>query len=185
MLVKKFAAPPLATTNGSRKMRMGCDSKGEDDEVVRQPLPTIKTTKLQLETGVEQPNCLTERPNRRGDRATKSLRRPMFIRLLIADSPGTSLVHRDPTLRPRQCHDSDLSSYDDDRGATLSLSESNELVFSKSTKVWEQVATLDIGTVTPVGHELTEKTLPTKSVGDAQAKRDERESDATGHLARR
>ena len=109
----------------------------------------------------------------------------MFIWLLIADSPGASLLHRDPTLSPRPWHDSDLSSYDDDRVATMSLSENNALVFSKSTKVWEHVATLHIGSVTPVGHELTEQTRPSGSAGDAMAKRDERESDATGHLARR
>ena len=78
-----------------------------------------------------------------------------------------------------------LSSYDDDRGATMSLSENNATVFSKSTQVREHVATLHIGSVTPVGHELPEQTRPAGSVGDAQAKRDERESDATGHLARR
>ena len=78
-----------------------------------------------------------------------------------------------------------MSSYDDDRGATMSLSENNALVFSKSTKVWEHVATLHSGSVTPVGHELHEQTRPSRSTGEAQAKRDEREADAAGHLARR
>ena len=67
----------------------------------------------------------------------------------------------------------------------MSLSENNATVFSKSTKVWEHVATIHIAPVTPVGHELTEKSRPSRSAGDAQAKRDERASDATGHLARR
>ncbi len=67
----------------------------------------------------------------------------------------------------------------------MSLSENNATVFSKSTKVWEHVATLHIGSVTPVGRELTEQTRPLRSVGDAQAKRDEQGSDATGHRARR
>ena len=63
----------------------------------------------------------------------------------------------------------------------MSLSENNALVFSKSTKVWEHVATLHSGSVTPVGHELHEQTRPSRSTGE----RDEREADATGHLARR